>query len=69
MLDLIIRQKYKANKMSFWDEKEAKGSFKNFHLSWTLEKPYIKLLNDIDTLHELPAYNELGMVKTSKAFK
>ena len=34
-----------------------------------IEKPYIKLLNNIDTLHELSVYNELGMVKTSKAFK
>ena len=34
-----------------------------------IEKPYIKRLNNIDTLHELPFYNELNSVKTSKAFE
>ena len=34
-----------------------------------IEKPYIKCLNNIDMLHELPFYDELNVVKTSKAFK
>ena len=34
-----------------------------------IEKPYIKRLNNIDMLRELPFYNELSIVKTSKAFK
>ena len=33
------------------------------------EKPYIKRLNNIDMLSELPIYNELNIVRTSKAFK
>ena len=34
-----------------------------------IEKPYIKCLNNIDMLHELPFYNELNISKTSTAFK
>ena len=34
-----------------------------------IEKPYIKRLNNIDMLRELPFYNELNISKTSKAFK
>ena len=34
-----------------------------------IEKPYIKYLNNIDMLHEVPFYDELNVVKTSKAFK
>ena len=33
------------------------------------EKLYIKRLNNIDILCELPFYNELNIVKISKAFK
>ena len=32
-------------------------------------KPYAKRLNNIDILHELPFYDELNIVKVSKAFK
>ena len=34
-----------------------------------IEKLYIKSLNNIDMLRVLPFYNELSVVKTSKAFK
>ena len=34
-----------------------------------IEKPYIKRLNNIDMLCELPFYNELNIIKTWKAFK
>ena len=34
-----------------------------------IEKPYIKCLNNIDMLRELPFYNELNISKTSAAFK
>ena len=30
---------------------------------------YVKLLNDIDLLHELPFFNELTIVKTSKLYR
>ena len=56
--------------MNFWDEKEAKRLFKQLPFSKNpIKKPYIKHLNNIDMLHELPFYNELSIVKTSKAFK
>ena len=45
--------------MSFWDDKEVK----------TPRKPYTKRLNYIHMLCELPFYNELSIVTTSKAFK
>ena len=35
----------------------------------SIEKPCIKLLNNIDLQLELPFYNKLSIVKTSKAFK
>ena len=56
--------------MSFWDEKEAKRLFKelSFYMQF-IEKPYIKRYNDIDVLCKRPFYNELNIVKTSKAFK
>ena len=56
--------------MSFWDEKEAKKLFKEppcYNAS--IEKPYIKRLNNINLLQELPFYDELNIIKTSKAFK
>ena len=34
-----------------------------------IENPYIKRLNNIDLLLELPFYNELSISKISKAFK
>ena len=35
----------------------------------SIEKPCIKLLNKVDLQLEIPFYNELNTVKTSKAFK
>ena len=35
----------------------------------SIEKPYIKRLNNIYILCQLPFYNEFGIVKISKAFK
>ena len=44
--------------MSFWDEKEARSLFEELPFYEALiEKLYIKLLNNIDMLHELPFYN------------
>ena len=34
-----------------------------------IEKPKIKLLSNIELLHELPFYDELSVVKKSNAFK
>ena len=50
--------------------KEAKKLFKEppFYNAST-EKPYIKRLNNINLLQELPFYDELNIIKTSKAFK
>ena len=56
--------------MSFSDEKEAKRLFKELPFCNALiKKPYIKRLNNIDMLCELPFYDELNIVKVSKAFK
>ena len=35
----------------------------------SIEKPKIRKLNNVDMLNELPFYDELTMVKTTKAFK
>ena len=41
--------------MSFWDEKEVKKLFQELPFyNAPVEKPYIKHLNNIDLLHELP---------------
>ena len=57
-------------KMSFWDEIEAKKLFQKLPFyNALIEKLYIKRFNNIDLLHEILFYNELGIVKTSKAFK
>ena len=55
--------------MSFSDEKEAKRLFDKLPLHALIKKPYIKYLNNIDLLCEPPFYNELNIVKTSKAFR
>ena len=57
-------------KVSFWDEKETKRLFKEllFYNALIL-KPYIKRLNNIDMLRELPFYTELNIAKISKAFQ
>ena len=54
----------------FWDEKEAKRLFQILPFyNDPIKKAYIKCLNNIDLLHELPFFNELSIVKTSKAFR
>ena len=55
--------------MSFWDEKETKRLFKKLSFYDALIKKKIKRINNINTLRELPFYDELNMVKISKAFK
>ena len=53
--------------MSFWDEKEAKRLFQKLPTYKVLiEKPRIKLLKNIDLLHELPLYDKLSIEKISK---
>ena len=51
--------------MMFWDEKELKTFFKEPPFYNALfEKLYIKHLNNIDMLRELPfSYNESNIVK------
>ena len=57
-------------KMSFWNEKEAKKLFQKLPFYNTpTEKLYIKRLNNINLLDDLPFYNELGIAKTSNAIK
>ena len=56
-----IRQKH---------EKEVKRSFKGLSFYGTLiKKSYTKCLDKADMLRELPFYNELNIVNTSKPFK
>ena len=57
-------------KVSFWDEKEANRLFQELPFyNALIEKPRIKRVKNIDLLHELPFYDELSVVKISKAFK
>ena len=52
------------------NEKEVKRSFKELPFYGTsIEKPYTKRLNNIDVMRELPFYDELKIVKSSKAFQ
>lgn len=69
--------------MSFWNEKEAKILFNELFkelfnekfYNVLLKKPYIKRLNNMDMLGELPRwisvplYDELSIAKTTKVFK
>ena len=56
--------------MSFWDKKEAKRLFQELSFYRALiGKLNIIPLNNINLLHKVSFYNELGIVKTSKAFK
>ena len=56
--------------MSFGDEKEAKIFFKELRFYNALtKKPYIKRLNNVAILRELPFYDELNIVEISKIFK
>ena len=55
--------------MSFCGEKEAKRLFKGLPFyNTSIEKPYIKRLNNIELLCELHFYNDINILKTSKAF-
>ena len=55
--------------MSFSYEKETKILFKELPFyNASIQKPYIKRLHSINMLRKLPFYNELNIVKTSKAF-
>ena len=56
--------------MSFGDEKEAKIFLKELRFYNALtKKPYIKRLNNVAILRELPFYDELNIVEISKIFK
>ena len=56
--------------MRLWNKKEVERSLKELPFyNASIEKRYIKRLNNIYVLHELPFYNELSIVKTSRAFK
>ena len=56
--------------MNFGDEKEVKILFKepSFYNALT-QKPYIKCLNNINILCQLPFYDELNIEETSTVFK
>ena len=56
--------------MSFRDEKEAERLFEELPFyNPSIKKSYIKRLNNIDMLRELPFSDELIIVKISKALK
>ena len=56
--------------MNFWGRKEVKRSFKVLPFyKLSTENPYTERLNNTDMLRELPFYDKLNIVKTSKAFK
>ena len=59
--------KYRAYKNDFWDTKELFQILPFYNI--LTEKPKIKLLSNIELLHELPFYDELSVVKMSKAFR
>ena len=62
--------KYNAYKNEFWNKKEAKELFQilTFY-NVLIEKLKIKHLPNIELLHELTFYAELGVIEISKAFK
>ena len=56
--------------MGFWDEKEAKSLFEELPFyNTSIEKPYIKYLNNMGLLLELPFFNDLSIAKMSKTFR
>ena len=62
--------KNKPYKNEFWNEKEAKELFQMLPFyDILIERPKIKHLSNIELLHELPFYDELSVVETSKALK
>ena len=66
----VIEIKYRAYKNKFWNKKKAKELFQipPFY-NVLIENPKIKHLSNIETLHELPFYDELSVVEISKAFE
>ena len=55
--------KYKPYKNEFCNEKQARELFKILPFYVLIEKPKIKHLSKIKLLHELPFYDELGVVE------
>ena len=56
--------------MSFCDQQEANILFKKLPFyNALIENSHAKCLSNLDMLLQLPFYDELNMVKTSKAFK
>ena len=56
--------------MSFWDEKKAKSLFEERQFyNTSIEKPYIRYLNNMGLLRELPFFNYLSIAKMSKTFR
>ena len=56
--------------MSFFHEKELKRLFQKLTFyNVLIETLRIKYLQNIDLLYELPFYDDLAIVKISKAFK
>ena len=53
--------------MDFWDVRMSFQILPFYNV--LIEKPKIKHLSKIELLHELPFYDELNVVKKSKAFK
>ena len=63
-------KEYKAQKISFWDVKEAKWLFQKLQFyNLFIEKPSIKRLKNINLPHELTFYDKLSIEKILKAFK
>ena len=61
---------YNTYKNEFWNEKETKELIQTLPFDNVLiEKPKIKHFSNVELLHELPFYDELNVVETSKAFK
>ena len=62
--------KYRAYKIEFWNEKQAKELFQILPFyNVSTEKPKMKHLSNIELLHELSFYDELSVVEISKTFK
>ena len=56
--------------MNFCDEKEVKRLFTELPFyNASIEKPYIRCLNNINMLREVLFYGQLSLTKTSKALK
>ena len=54
--------------MRFWDERETKRLLQKLPFyNVPIEKPRIKSLKNIDLLHEIPFYDELGTQKNIKS--